>query len=77
MEQRNHHGIGFKFTRSELHALVWSEPMQRLAVRFGISGVAIAKRFRKLNIPVPGRGYWARKVAGQRDSPIVVRPLGD
>jgi hypothetical protein len=40
--------------------------MQRLALRFGISDVAIAKRCRKLNIPVPGRGYWARKAAGQR-----------
>lgn len=59
-------------SRSELHGLVWSVPMQHLAKRFGISDVAIAKRCRKLNIPVPGRGYWARKVAGQR---VRVKPL--
>jgi hypothetical protein len=46
--------------------------MQHLAKRFGLSDVAIAKRCRKLNIPVPGRGYWARKAAGQR---VRVTPL--
>jgi hypothetical protein len=59
-------------TRDELHALVWSEPMQRLARRFGISDVALAKRCRKVDIPLPGRGYWAGKSAGQR---VRVRPL--
>lgn len=59
-------------TRVELHALVWSEPMQHLAQRFDLSDVALAKRCRKLNIPVPGRGYWARKAAGQR---VRVTPL--
>jgi len=46
--------------------------MQRIAKRLGISDVAIAKRCRKLNIPVPGRGYWSRKTAGQR---VRVTPL--
>jgi hypothetical protein len=27
--------------------------------------VALAKRLRKLGVPVPGRGYWARVKAGQ------------
>src|SRR5260370_25819410 len=33
---------------------------------FGISDVALAKRCRRLGIPAPGRGYWARVDAGQR-----------
>jgi hypothetical protein len=39
--------------------------MVELAQDFGISDVALAKRFRKPGIPVPGRGYWARVAAGQ------------
>jgi len=46
--------------------------MQHLATRFGLSDVAVAKRCRKLNIPVPGRGYWARKSAGKH---VRVTPL--
>ena len=40
--------------------------MLELAKDFGISDVALAKRCRRLAIPVPGRGYWARVDAGQQ-----------
>ncbi|MCX5810230.1 MAG: hypothetical protein NTX36_12825 [Proteobacteria bacterium] len=53
-------------TREELYKLVWSVPMRDLAKRYGISDVALAKRCRRMNIPVPGRGYWARKQTGYR-----------
>jgi hypothetical protein len=43
----------------------WATPMARLAKQYGISDVALAKVCRKLAIPVPGRGYWAKKEAGQ------------
>jgi hypothetical protein len=52
-------------TREQLYALVWSKPVAELAKDFGISDVAVAKRLRKLRVPVPGRGYWARVHAGQ------------
>jgi len=32
-----------------------------VAKEYGVSDVAIAKVRRKLNVPVPGRGYWAKK----------------
>jgi hypothetical protein len=51
--------------REALFAHVWAEPAQVLAARYGISGPALAKICRKLGVPVPPRGYWARKVAGQ------------
>lgn len=38
--------------------------MTKLTTVFGISSVAIGKNCRKLSIPLPGRGYWARKAAG-------------
>jgi hypothetical protein len=53
-------------TRQALYELVWTVPRSRLAVRFGVSDVALAKRCRKLAIPMPGAGYWARVAAGQK-----------
>lgn len=44
--------MSHKFTRLELYELVCSEPLRKLAQRFGISDVAIAKRCRRSNIPL-------------------------
>ena len=62
-------------TRQDLYELVWSKPLVELAKDFGLSDVALAKRCRKLAIPVPGRGYWARVAAGQvpRQPPLKKR----
>jgi hypothetical protein len=56
----------FTLSREDLYELVWSKPMRDLAKDFGISDVGLAKRCRRLGIPVPGRGYWARVDAGQQ-----------
>lgn len=53
-------------TRADLYALVWSTPMSELAKRFGISDVALRKRCKKAEIPVPGAGYWAKARAGKK-----------
>ena len=55
----------FTLTREQLYDLVWSEPMQRLAKKIGISDVAIAKHCRKLGVPVPERSYWNKLQVGQ------------
>jgi hypothetical protein len=68
--------MSHKFTRLELYQLVWSEPLRRLAQRFGISDVAIAKRCRKSNIPLPGKGYWAKKEAGKQVFQSAIPPRG-
>lgn len=60
-------------SREELYQLVWSKPMIELAKDFRLSDVALAKRCRKLAVPVPGRGYWARVAAGQTPR---ITPLG-
>jgi hypothetical protein len=52
-------------SREDLYELAWSKPISALAKDFGISDVALAKRCRRLGIPVPGRGCWARVEAGQ------------
>jgi hypothetical protein len=56
--------------RDSLYEEVWATPMAKLAKKYGISDVGLAKACRKLSIPLPGRGYWAKKDAGH-----VVRKL--
>ena len=63
-----------EFTRRELYDLVWSQPMRTVAARLGISDVALAKHCKKADIPVPERGYWARKQAGKRTVQIALPP---
>jgi hypothetical protein len=53
-----------RYDRQELYQKVWSQPMRIVAREFGISDVALAKTCRKLLIPVPSRGYWAKRHAG-------------
>jgi hypothetical protein len=52
-------------SREDLYELAWSKPILELAKDFGISDVGLAKRCKRLDIPIPGRGYWARVDAGQ------------
>jgi hypothetical protein len=63
----------------ELYDLVWSKPVVEIAKDFGISDVAIGKICKKLNIPKPGLGYWAKKQAGKRvrQTPIPNPQPGD
>jgi hypothetical protein len=51
--------------RYSLYDLVWSTPMSTLAKDFGISVVALAKRCRAVDVPVPLRGYWTHRGAGR------------
>jgi hypothetical protein len=46
-------------SREDLYELVWSKPKTEVARDFGLSDVALAKRCRKLGVPVPGRGLSA------------------
>jgi hypothetical protein len=71
------------WNREELYEEVWSQPLVKVAPKYGISAVAIGKVCRKLQIPLPGRGYWVRKQFGKvmnriplpegKDVPVVER----
>jgi hypothetical protein len=63
-----------EFTRKELYDLVWSQPTRIVAASVGISDVALAKHCKKADIPVPNRGYWARKQAGKPTIQISLPP---
>jgi hypothetical protein len=62
------------YSRQELYDRVWKTPMQQLAKEFGISDVGLAKICRRYDVPVPPRGYWAKKAHGKR---VTVTPLPD
>src|SRR5205809_4935972 len=52
-------------TREQLYDLVWNEPTRTIAARYGLSDRGLAKICMRLDVPVPGRGFWAKKAAGQ------------
>lgn len=59
-------------SRQELHALVWSRPMAHVAKDLGLSDRGLAKVCARHEIPVPPRGYWARKSHGQAVQPVAL-----
>jgi hypothetical protein len=63
--------LASRYNREEIYEEIWSEPTQHVARRYNLSDVGLAKVCRKLNIPRPGRGYWAKKAAGK---PLPRRP---
>jgi hypothetical protein len=65
------------FSRRRLYEMVWKEPVEDIAARVGLSGRGLAKLCERNAIPVPPRGYWQRKLAGQpmeRRPPLVELP---
>jgi len=52
-------------TREQLYKLVWSEPMIKVADRYGVSSSYMARVFTLLNVPRPERGYWAKLAVGK------------
>ncbi|MBN9133937.1 MAG: hypothetical protein J0H48_11335 [Nitrosospira multiformis] len=60
-------------SREALYALVWSEPMLRVAAKFGVSSSYMARICTVMNVPRPERGYWAKLAVGKAQ-PIVPLP---
>jgi hypothetical protein len=52
------------WNRDELYEDVWNQPLTALGPKYSVSAVAIGKTCRKLQVPLPGRGYWAKKAHG-------------
>jgi hypothetical protein len=73
------------WSRVELYNEVWDQPLVKLSKKYGISDVRLGKVCRKLKIPHPPRGYWAKRAVGQtvgqvplpefKDAPVVRRIL--
>ena len=60
------------WSREELYAEIWEKPLVKVAAKYNISAVALGKVCRKLQIPLPGRGYWTKKEFGK---PVEQTPL--
>lgn len=56
---------GIELTREELFERVWSKPVATVAKECGISGPGLKKACKRLMVPVPPRGYWAKLGAGK------------
>lgn len=57
-------GEATKVSREDLYNQVWSEPVIKAAEKYGITGTALSKICRKLNVPLPPVGYWQKKQHG-------------
>lgn len=51
-------------SREKLYEEVWAEPMLAVAQRYQVSSSFLARICRRLRVPCPPRGYWAKKAAG-------------
>jgi hypothetical protein len=65
-EQKKNPAGKVVYTREGLYEAVWSTPCSALAKTLGLSDVGLAKTCKRLGIPRPTRGYWARVGAGQQ-----------
>jgi hypothetical protein len=54
------------FTRRQLYDRAWTTPIASLARELGLSGRGLGKLCARYNIPVPPRGYWAKRAFGKR-----------
>lgn len=61
-----HHSID----RADLYRLIWSEPLTKLAERYGLSDVGLRKVCVRHDIPLPPQGYRQQAAAGRAPKPI-------
>ena len=61
--------------RGDLYEAVWSEPVIKVAARYGITGTGLAKICRRASIPVPPVGYWQRLQHGYAPHRLPLPPL--
>lgn len=64
-------------TRRELYDLVWSEPVSKIAPRYHISDVGFSKLCRRVDVPLPPRGYWTKLKFGKRVRKPPLKPCVD
>jgi hypothetical protein len=64
--------------RETLYNEVWAEPVITVAKRYNLSDNGLRKHCKRLEIPLPSAGYWARIRAGQKvDKPTLPKVTGE
>lgn len=61
--------------RNTLYQEVWAEPVTVVAKRYGLSDVGLAKACKRMRIPLPSRGYWAKVKAGKKMGKVPLPPM--
>ncbi len=59
-------GRKLQMDRAALFERVWTTPVVKVAEEWGISDGGLAKACRRLQVPLPPRGHWAKLEAGRR-----------
>lgn len=54
-----------KYDREKLYQEVWADPVTEVAKRYQMSDVNLRKICKKLDVPLPPAGYWAKLRAGK------------
>lgn len=54
-----------EYDRAQLLDEVWAEPVTLVAPRYGLSDVGLKKLCRRLQVPTPARGHWAKVKSGR------------
>lgn len=62
--------------RETLYQEVWTDPVTVVAERYALSDVGLAKLCKRLQIPLPRRGYWAKLKAGKMTAKAPLPKLG-
>ncbi len=65
------------WNREELYKDVWEQPLTKLMEKHGVSAVMLGKVCRKLKVPLPGRGYWAKLAFGKQGPRPLLPPAKD
>lgn len=52
--------------REELYSELWKKPVSEVAKKYGISDATLRKHCKRLQIPLPPRGYWQKIKNGDK-----------
>src|SRR5262245_7984258 len=58
--------ITIRYERKKLYEEVWNNAVTKVAKAYGVSDVALRKVCKKLAVPLPPLGYWAKLAAGKK-----------
>jgi hypothetical protein len=63
--------------RESLYKDVWETPILQLAKKYCMSDVGLAKICQRMKIPLPPRGYWAKRAHGHKVKKAPLPPIDD
>lgn len=64
-------------TRTELYDLFWSEPIKKIATRFGVRPIEIVNAADQAAIPRPPGGHWTQLAFGKASERIPLPPAAE